>query len=155
VAALLLAMAAAASSISAAVDARMFRHPDVSADQIAFVYAGDIWVVEKAGGVASRLSSPAGEEAFPRFSPDGERIAFSASYDGNVDVYQMPAGGGVPERLTWHPGSDRLLDWTPDGEAVLFASNREHGINVRGSAIAVAWRPTSGCSISTAWRRPT
>jgi tricorn protease len=131
VAALLLAMAAAASSISAAVDARMFRHPDVSADQIAFVYAGDIWVVEKAGGVASRLSSPAGEEAFPRFSPDGERIAFSASYDGNVDVYQMPAGGGVPERLTWHPGSDRLLDWTPDGEAVLFASNREHGINVR------------------------
>ncbi len=131
-AALILALAAAAAAPAAgALDARMFRYPDVSATQIAFVYAGDIWLVGKEGGVASRLSSPAGEEAFPRFSPDGERIAFSASYDGNVDVYQMPVGGGIPERVTWHPGSDRLLDWMPGGEEVLFASNREHGVFVR------------------------
>ena len=48
------------SVVSAAVNARMLRFPDVSETHIAFVYAGDIWVVEKEGGIARRLSSPAG-----------------------------------------------------------------------------------------------
>src|SRR5512145_378011 len=84
---------------SAQVDARMFRYPAVSKDQIAFVYAGDIWLVPKAGGTAVRLSSPLGEESFPRFSPDGTRLAYSAIYDGNVDVYVAGADGGMPVRL--------------------------------------------------------
>ena len=77
---------------SAQVDARMFRQPAVSADKIAFVYAGDIWLVPKSGGAATRLSSPLGEESFPRFSPDGTRLAYSADYDGNTDVYVVPDG---------------------------------------------------------------
>ncbi|MGH7892206.1 MAG: hypothetical protein ACREN0_08055, partial [Thermodesulfobacteriota bacterium] len=87
-------------------DALMLRFPDVSADKIVFVYAGDIWVVPKSGGVASRLSSPRGGELFPKFSPDGTGIAFSGNYDGNTDIYVIPAGGGVPERLTHHPDDD-------------------------------------------------
>jgi tricorn protease len=112
---------------SARTDARMFRYPAVSATQIAFVYAGDIWVVPRAGGAATRLSSPRGEESFPRFSPDGSRIAFSANYDGNVDVYVVPTTGGEPVRLTHHPMEDRVLGWHPDGKRVLFASSRESG----------------------------
>ena len=81
--------AALTSSGHAQIDARMLRYPDVSATQITFVYAGDIWVVPKTGGVASRLSSPRGEEMFPRFSPDGSRIAFTGNYDGNLDVYAV------------------------------------------------------------------
>jgi tricorn protease len=111
----------------AQVDARMFRYPDVSATHITFVYGGDIWVVAKQGGIATRLSSPQGEEMFPRFSPDGTRIAFSASYDGNMDVYVVPVLGGDPVRLTHHPMDDRLVDWHPDGRRVLFASSRESG----------------------------
>ena len=111
----------------AQVDARMFRQPAVSATHIAFVYAGDIWVVPKQGGVASRLSSPRGEEQFPRFSPDGSRIAFSASYDGNTDVYVVPAMGGDPVRVTHHPMADRVIGWHPDGRRVLFVSSRESG----------------------------
>src|SRR3954468_17712652 len=68
------------------VDARMLRYPHVSATQIAFVYAGDIWVAPKTGGGALRLSSPRGEETFPRFSPDGTQIAFIGNYDGNTDI---------------------------------------------------------------------
>src|ERR1041384_4909216 len=79
-------------------NARLFRYPTVSDSQIAFVYAGDIWVVSKSGGYAQRLSSPKGEELFPRFSPDGNEIAFSANYDGNMDIYIMPASGGLPRR---------------------------------------------------------
>src|SRR4029079_7870659 len=114
-----------ATPASAQIDARMFRYPAVSKDQIAFVYAGDIWLVPKKGGAAVRLTSSPGEESFPRFSPDGTKIAFSASYDGNVDVYVTPATGGEPKRLTYHPMADRVIGWSPDGKRVLFASSRE------------------------------
>ena len=100
------------------------RYPDVSATRIAFAYAGDIWVAPKAGGEAVRLSSPKGEETFPRFSPDGSQIAFSGNYDGNVDIYVMPVTGGVPKRLTFHGSPDRMLEWYPDGKSLLFASPR-------------------------------
>ncbi len=118
---------ATSATAFAQVDARMFRSPDVSATHIAFVYAGDIWVVSKAGGLASRLSSPLGEETAPHFSPDGTRIAFSANYDGNTDVYVVPTLGGDPVRLTHHPMSDRVLGWHPDGTRILFSSSRESG----------------------------
>jgi tricorn protease len=123
----LVTIAAAAAPVAAQIDARMFRYPDVSATHIAFTYANDIWVVAKAGGSAVRLSSPPGEETFPRFSPDGSRIAYSANYDGNTDVYVVPAMGGAPVRITHHPMTDRLVDWHPDGSHVLFASSRESG----------------------------
>ena len=125
----LLVLLALSSSITglAQVDARLFRFPDVSQSQIAFVYGGDIWIVSKSGGTANRITSSTGEEAFPRFSPDGKTLAFSATYDGNTDVYTMPVSGGVPMRLTWHAGPDRVLDWHPDGKRILFASGRESG----------------------------
>src|SRR5216684_6482789 len=106
------------------VDARMLRYPDVSASQIAFAYAGDIWVAPKTGGAAMRLSSPKGEETFPRFSPDGTQIAFSGNYDGNTDIYVVPATGGLPKRLTYHGAPDRMLEWYPDGKSILFATSR-------------------------------
>jgi tricorn protease len=116
-----------AADAHAQIDARMRRYPAVSKDRIAFVYAGDIWLVNKEGGSALRLTSSPGEESFPRFSPDGSQVAYSASYDGNVDVYVIPAAGGEPSRLTFHPMPDRVLGWTPDGKQVLFASGRESG----------------------------
>lgn len=111
----------------AQIDARMFRYPAVSKTRVAFVYAGDIWIVPKGGGDAVRLTSSPGEESFPRFSPDGTKIAYSASYDGNVDVFVVPSAGGEPVRLTHHPMSDRVIGWAPDGRRVLFASSRESG----------------------------
>ena len=116
-----------ATTSYAQIDARMLRYPAVSKTQIAFVYAGDIWLVSKEGGSAFRLTSSPGEESFPRFSPDGSKVAYSASYDGNVDVYVVPSGGGEPARLTHHPMADRVVGWTPDGTRVLFASGRESG----------------------------
>src|SRR5260370_31076017 len=88
-----------AHSPSPGIDARMMRYPDVSATQIAFVYPGDIWVAPKAGGVAERLSSPKGEESFPRFSPDGTQLAFTGDYDGDIDISVLPAADRLPPRL--------------------------------------------------------
>ena len=92
--ALFVALLAAAAPASAQIDARMFRQPAVSAEKIAFVYAGDIWLAPKTGGTATRLTSPLGEETFPRFSPDGTMLAYSADYDGSTDVYVVPVAGG-------------------------------------------------------------
>ena len=122
-----LAAALLAAPLSAQVDARLMREPDVSATHIVFVYAGDLWIVPKAGGTAQRLSSPPGEEQFPRFSPDGSHIAYSADYDGNTDVYVIPTEGGTPVRVTHHPMADRLVDWFPNGTDLLIASSMASG----------------------------
>ena len=105
-------------------DTRLLAQPAVSATHVAFVYAGDVWVTNLAGGAARRLTSHPGEESRPRFSPDGRLLAFSAEYEGNVDVYVVPVEGGVPTRLTWHPGEDLVQGFTPDGARVLFTSPR-------------------------------
>jgi tricorn protease len=115
--------AQAQQMVPARIDARMMRQPAVSATQIAFVYAGDIWLADKGGGVAVRISSPKGEESFPRFSPDGTLLAFTGDYDGNEDIYVMPATGGLPRRLTHHGAPDRMLDWYPDGQNILYATS--------------------------------
>lgn len=114
-----------AFGLYAQIDAGLFRFPDVSQNQIVFTYANDLWIVSKEGGNAVKLSSPAGVESFPKFSPDGTSIAFSGNYDGNTDVYLIPMNGGVPSRLTYHGMPDRVVDWHPDGKRVLFASGRE------------------------------
>ena len=103
---------------------RFLRQPDVSASRIVFMHANDLWTVGRDGGNAIRLTSSAGAETDPEFSPDGDWIAFSGQYEGNVDVYLMPTAGGQPERLTWHPAADVVQGWTPDG-AILFESGRD------------------------------
>ncbi|MFQ5754250.1 MAG: peptidase S41, partial [bacterium] len=115
----------AQSTRRAIPDARMLRFPDVSLDRIVFVYAGDIWTVAKVGGMATKLSSPKGQELFPKFSPDGTMIAFSGNYDGNTDVYVISAMGGTPKRLTHHPESDLVVEWYPDGKNILYRSRME------------------------------
>ncbi|NLH71722.1 MAG: peptidase S41 [Verrucomicrobia bacterium] len=112
-----------APAVRGQIDARMMRQPDVSAKHIAFVYAGDIWVAPRRGGVATRLSSPRGEESFPKFSPDGSLIAFSGNYDGNMDIYVVPTEGGLPRRITHHGAPDRMIGWYPDGKHILFATS--------------------------------
>ncbi len=103
---------------------RLLRHPTVSRDQIAFEYAGDLWLVARSGGQARRITSTQGLEIEPHFSPDGTQIAFTATVAGNTDVYVVPTSGGNPKRLTYHPGNDRVRGWTPDGRRVVFASPR-------------------------------
>jgi tricorn protease len=103
---------------------RLLRTPTVSASQIAFAYANNIWTVPRAGGSAHRVTSFQGQTLNPHFSPDGKWIAFSAEYAGNLDAYVVAADGGEPRRLTWHPGGDLVQGWTSDGKSILFSSAR-------------------------------
>src|SRR5262245_54268583 len=113
-------------------EGRLLRFPALSKDTIAFVYGGDIWTAPRAGGLARSITTDAGLEWFPRFSPDGKWIAFTGEYDGNRDVYVIPAEGGEPRRLTWWTDvgqqneragpNNEVLGWTRDGKRVLFRS---------------------------------
>jgi tricorn protease len=121
--------AAAFASFAQSEAPTLFRQPTVSKTEIAFSYAGDLWIVPKTGGDARRLTSGVGIEGFPYFSPDGNWIAFTGEYDGNIDVYIVPAAGGVPKRLTFHPSFDAVSGWTPDGRSILFTSSRNSSSN--------------------------
>ena len=104
-------------------DTRLLSTPAITEGKIAFVYAGDIWVADSGGANSRRVTSHPGEEESPYFSPDGKYVAFTANYDGNVEVYVIPIQGGEPTRLTWHPGEDIVRGFTPGGK-VLFSSQR-------------------------------
>jgi tricorn protease len=102
----------------------LLQHPTLSATQIAFAYGGELWTVAREGGVATRLTAGIGVASRPVFSPNGSEIAYTAEYDGNVDVFVIPAAGGTPRRLTYHPAPDDVIGWTRDGKGVLFTSTR-------------------------------
>jgi len=103
---------------------QLLRQPAVFGDHVVFVYANDLWKTSIRGGDALRLTSNEGYESFPHFSNDGSKIAFTAEYGGNVDVFVIHSDGGEPKRLTWHPGPDIVQGWTPDGK-VMFRSGRQ------------------------------
>ncbi|MEW5875836.1 MAG: S41 family peptidase [Candidatus Zixiibacteriota bacterium] len=123
------------ATIASAEEARLLRFPDIHNDNVVFVYGGDLWTVPVSGGQARKLTNDDGLELFPRFSPDGEKIAFTGQYDGDQNVFVMPAEGGEPKRLSFHPAtrqtSERMgpesivMDWTNDGSAILYRSREE------------------------------
>ncbi|MGP1309392.1 MAG: S41 family peptidase, partial [Phycisphaerales bacterium] len=96
--------------------------PDISAPHIVFVYGNDLWTVAREGGRATPLASPRGQEMFPKFSPDGEEIAFVGNYEGDSDLYVIGRDGGLAGRVTHHPGTEVLNDWTADGELLFYMS---------------------------------
>lgn len=120
----------------AADEARLLRFPATNGREIVFTYAGDLYKVPVEGGEARRLTSHVGYEMFPRFSPDGQTLAFTGQYDGNTEVYAMPSAGGEPVRLTYTAlnGRDDLgdrmgpnnivLTWTPDGRRIVYRNRR-------------------------------
>ncbi|MEN8222187.1 MAG: PDZ domain-containing protein [Acidobacteriota bacterium] len=119
---------------SASDEARLMRFPDINGNLVTFVYAGDIWTVPANGGTAKHLTSHEGMELFPKISPDGKWIAFSAEYSGSRQIYVMSSEGGTPKQLTYYNdvgfmpprgGWDYVvLDWTPDSKQILFRGNR-------------------------------
>ena len=93
--AMLLSIVVAASAAFAATEpgVPLLRFPTIHGDRVVFVHGEDIWSVPASGGVASRLTLHDGQERFPRFSPDGERIAFLSNRAGKHGIWIAPASG--------------------------------------------------------------
>ncbi len=121
----LLVIASMSIPTLAAVPARpLYRFPDIHGNKVVFVHGEDIWIAPASGGTAHRLTFHAGEERFPKFSPDGKFIAFTGDYDGNADVYIMDVNGGHITRLTYHPSEDDVVGWNPANGKILFRTVR-------------------------------
>ena len=124
-----------------AEEARLLRFPATNGNDIVFSYAGDLYKVSARGGEAKRLTSHAGYEMFPRFSPDGKTIAFTGQYDGNTEVYTIPADGGEPLRVTYTATNQRddvgdrmgpnniVTAWTADGAKIVYRNRIGSGFS--------------------------
>lgn len=108
----------------AARQIKLPRHPDFHDGKICFSYLGDIWVVNADGSQPRRLTVHPARDTFPRYSPDGQWIAFSSNRYGNFDVFVMPAGGGEARRLTYHSANDFVVGWSRDSGHIIFSSAR-------------------------------
>lgn len=134
-AALRLCAAASILSVPALAQTKLLRYPDIHGERVVFCYAGDLWLASSAGGAATRLTAHPGLELFPKFSPDGQWVAFTGQYDGDEQVYAMPVVGGAPTQLTFYPArgplpprwgyDNQVYGWTGDSKRVLFRSMRE------------------------------
>jgi Tol biopolymer transport system component len=116
------------------------RHPSLSPDgtQVAFSHQGDLWIAPVATGVAQRLTAHDAYDGRPKWSADGNRIAFVSNRHGNWDVYTMPAWGGTPNRLTWHSEGERLYQWI-DGNRILMGAQYDRRYSRRDRGIWIAY----------------
>lgn len=125
-----------------ALEGRLLRQPDIFEKEIVFVFEEDLWRVSLDNIHAIRLTSHPGVEAFPKFSPDGNWIAFTGAYDGGKDLYIIPAEGGEPKRLTFHPERDEVIEWFPSGDKILFRSPRTIECQVYQASIHGGFQPS-------------
>lgn len=135
---------------SYADEGRLLRYPNACKDKICFIYAGDVYTVSINGGQARKLTNSPGIEEFPRFSPDGTKIAFAGEYDGNKEIYIMPAEGGEPKRLTYSDdlpdmkNRERLgppkiiMQWTSDSKQILYRSRHNVWNSMTGKLYLVS-----------------
>ena len=99
------------------------------------------------GGEMTPLTTDPTPDWNPRWSPDGNQIAFYAYRSGNRDIWVMPARGGPARQLTFGPAFDWFLSWSPvDGRDIAFRSQRggEEAIWTVAAAGGEARRVTMG-----------
>lgn len=120
-----------------------FEQDSTQPDQLREDQNPDLWSVDVASGQLTRLTSAAGYEREPEFSPDGRSIAFFCSNGRGTedDICVMPAAGGPAQNLTtrwmYDPGN---LQWSPDGRTISFQADYQGSVHrfrvaVRGGAV--------------------
>lgn len=97
-------------------------HPD--GFTIVFDQVNSIWSYNFLSQTSLRLTNVT-SDARPRYSPDGSKILFQSTRDGQLEIYVMNADGSSPTRLTNNPAMDYSPVWSPDGTKILFTSLRD------------------------------
>jgi Tol biopolymer transport system component/predicted Ser/Thr protein kinase len=86
---------------------------------------GDIWRVPGRGSsladrAPERLIVSSGDDAYPDYSPDGQRIAFASTRSGERNVWVCASDGSHPVQLTHYEHIAATPRWSPDGRRVAF-----------------------------------
>ena len=88
-----------------------------------------IWIMDRAGKNARKLSDGAADEYHPVFSPDGTKIAFVSEANGSRDIWIMDADGKNSLPLTDDPGLEEHPSWSPDGRQIAYVALPKDGGN--------------------------
>jgi Tol biopolymer transport system component len=84
----------------------------------------DIWVIDIARGVPSRVTFDNAPDWSPSWSPDGSKILYASGRTTN-DVYQKSSSGVGAEELVFKSDKNEVAtDWSPDGRYVLFSRGK-------------------------------
>ena len=83
----------------------------------------DLWLLELARGVTTRLTTDATGESHPTWSPDGGQLAFNTTRTGHSDVYVQSLADAVPHMLITSDLEKWPTDWSSDGRFILFSVN--------------------------------
>jgi dipeptidyl aminopeptidase/acylaminoacyl peptidase len=87
-------------------------------------YRNSIWVVPFGGGEPAQFTRGTKNDTSPRWSPDGQRLAFLSDREGKpAQLYLMPAHGGEAHKLTSLLNGAGPAVWSPDSQTILFAAN--------------------------------
>jgi eukaryotic-like serine/threonine-protein kinase len=107
----------------------MGAHISPQGDRVALqidVGINDIWVLDFARGVRTRLTFGPVQNTTPVWSPDGKWIAYASLRNGHSNLYRKRSdGSGAEEVLLENDEADSLEDWSPDGKYLLYS----HGTN--------------------------
>jgi len=103
-----------------------YRFPAIHGDSVVFSAEGDLWWVNRQGGIATRLTTHPAEETRPAISPDG-RTAFTTDRNRDVVVWDLAGVDRFGRRFTAGNGLGEF-PWfaiSPDGETIAVPSSRE------------------------------
>jgi hypothetical protein len=93
--------------------------------------SSDIYSFDRAQpGRLVQLTRDSSAEVNATYSPDGTRIAYVSTRDGNPEIYVMNADGTGSQRVTTTPAREDSPTWTPDGRQIVFASDRSGKMQV-------------------------
>ncbi|WP_086820899.1 S41 family peptidase [Allokutzneria sp. NRRL B-24872] len=134
------------------------RFPHVHDDLVTFVAEDDVWLAPLDGGRAWRVTADGVPAANPRFSPDGELLAWASRLNGAPEVHVVPVAGGLGKRLTyWGDPKATVLGWTPEGDVLALSAVGEQSLRhtwaravpVDGApATRLPYGPVSGVAVA-------
>ncbi len=81
-----------------------------------------IWLIRSDGGDPKQLTAGDGSDSRPRWSPDGDSIAFISSRSGKSQIWIIPVRGGEARQLTSISTEADGVTWASKGAALLFTS---------------------------------